>query len=364
MDPDIPTLEDCCFSYILFHLELFLADYLALLPTRMRRKLLFQLPVADVCRLEETAVVEGVDMNPVWKERSQAMLVPHFSAPSTQVELRRNQGYKQCCNEYVFDMIIRGKTDEAKAMLCHLPIRQCVQTTVYVWSGCACPPRYSSCHNKKTLLAIAIRYFRPPTRLFIYYYVRIPLLLRDPTFVSSIEELGCPDVGFLSTSWTSLESLYLINYELRNSDIRILKSLLPQLKILYIDARIWSLSDFRKMIGTFLSLPTPKKQELRFFHLAELRVSTASTWSFSIPNKVVIIEEDWEVPEWVRTGCRSQFTVKKMVIGGEEVPEWTAGYSLRSRTVSGVAVEDRSLLNEYPFTRLVSRKRKYDVIER
>ena len=100
---DVPTLEDCCFSYILFNLELFPVDYLALLPTRMREKLLLQLPVADICRLEETAVVEGVDINVVWKERSQARTVLRHLTPSmsTRGELRRNEGYKQCCNEYV-----------------------------------------------------------------------------------------------------------------------------------------------------------------------------------------------------------------------------------------------------------------------
>ena len=199
-----------------------------------------------------------------------------------------------------------------------------------------CPPRYSSCQKKETLLAMAIQSFSPPTRLFIHYSfqycVQIPLLLRDPTFVSSIEELGCPNFGFLSTSWTSLESLYLTDhlYNQRNSDVDIMKSLLPQLKSLCIDVRMWPLSNFRKMINMFLSTPSLKKQELRFFYQAEH--STARTWSFSISNKVVISEEDWEVPEWAYD--------------------------------PGVAVEDqvhRSFLNEYPFT-LVSRKRKYEDI--
>ena len=167
---DAPSLEDCCFSYILFDLELFPVDYLALLPTRMRRKLLFQLPVADICRLQETAVVEGVDMNLVWKERSQARAVPHFPAPSTREELRCNQGYKQWCNKYVFGMILRGKTDEAKAMLCHImPIRWCVQATCSVrveWmsipSDCVPSTLLPLVRTTKnlTLLAMAIQYFR------------------------------------------------------------------------------------------------------------------------------------------------------------------------------------------------------------
>ena len=330
---DVPTLEDCCFSYILFNLELFPVDYLALLPTRMREKLLFQLPVADICRLEETAVVEGVDMNLVWKERSQASVLRYVTM-STRGELRRNEGYKQCCNEYVFGMILGGNIDDAKAMLCHMPIRR-RGCAVYVGSGrsypqSVCPPRYSSCDNQETLLAMAIQSFDPQTRLCIHY-VWIPLLLRDPTFVSSIEELGCPDFVHLSTSWTSLESLYLTDLrKLRNSDVDIMKSLLPQLKSLCIDVRMWPLSNFRKMINMFLSTPSLKKQELRFFYQAEH--STTHTWSFSISNKVVISEEDWEVPEWAYD--------------------------------PGVAVEDqvhRSFLNEYPFT-LVSRKRKYEDI--
>ena len=63
------SLEDFSFSFILTNFELFPPEHVSLLPTRIRSKLLFHLPVADVCKLEETAAVEGIDMNTqVWKQ--------------------------------------------------------------------------------------------------------------------------------------------------------------------------------------------------------------------------------------------------------------------------------------------------------
>ena len=274
---DVPTLEDFCFSYLIFNLELFRAEYLALLPTRMRRKLLFQLPVADVCRLEETAVVEGVDMNLVWKGKCSMLYTVidgepilegedaegclrwyhRIVTPSTRKELRHCHGYKQCCSELIFATIAYVVISEAKAMLCHgYPSR----------SVCVCPPRYSSCESHETLLAMAIQHFHPPTRLvlrkdIIGFAHAKQRLSYNLTFVSSIQELECPDSDFLSTSWSSLESLYLNKYTPSYNDIDILKSLIPQLKSLHILPKNWSQSDFKKIIDMFLITPSRKQSD-------------------------------------------------------------------------------------------------------
>jgi len=70
MDPDVRQpldLQQHCFLCLLAHLEEFPPATLALLPQRMRQELLLMLPAADILQLEQTDVVEGVDMDEVWE---------------------------------------------------------------------------------------------------------------------------------------------------------------------------------------------------------------------------------------------------------------------------------------------------------
>lgn len=60
------ALQQLCFVYVVHHLEDFPPDSLALLPQRIRRELLLCLPAADLCPIERTAVVEGIEMNEIW----------------------------------------------------------------------------------------------------------------------------------------------------------------------------------------------------------------------------------------------------------------------------------------------------------
>ena len=61
-------LQDQCYLDVILHLEEFSVYHLALLPSSFRRRLLLNLPAADVCRLEVTPVVDGIDMEEVWKQ--------------------------------------------------------------------------------------------------------------------------------------------------------------------------------------------------------------------------------------------------------------------------------------------------------
>ena len=66
--PIVDSLFRQCQSYILLHLEEFPASQLSLLPLSIREDLLWQLPVADVCRLEDTSkFTAGLDMDKFWK---------------------------------------------------------------------------------------------------------------------------------------------------------------------------------------------------------------------------------------------------------------------------------------------------------
>ena len=61
------TLHQQCYLYILMHLEQFPFNSLALLPLKMRWKLLWNLPIADVCLLEATQFIHGMNMDEYWR---------------------------------------------------------------------------------------------------------------------------------------------------------------------------------------------------------------------------------------------------------------------------------------------------------
>ena len=62
------SLEQSAICCIVTNLEKYPPDVLALLPLRFRRELLLLLPPADIFQLEQTKVVDGIDMdNEIWK---------------------------------------------------------------------------------------------------------------------------------------------------------------------------------------------------------------------------------------------------------------------------------------------------------
>ena len=66
--PAIPvSLEDSCLAWLVNDLENYSLESLALLPLRLRYRLLTNLPVLDLCQLERTSVAVGVDLESIWK---------------------------------------------------------------------------------------------------------------------------------------------------------------------------------------------------------------------------------------------------------------------------------------------------------
>ena len=61
------SLADQCFLYLILNLEEFPPACLALLPRQIRNQLLLSLPMVDICNLEETAVMEGIEMDDIWQ---------------------------------------------------------------------------------------------------------------------------------------------------------------------------------------------------------------------------------------------------------------------------------------------------------
>ena len=68
--PVVPlALEDCCLAWLISDLEHYPPELLALLPLRLRYRLLANVPVLDLCQLEHTSVAEGVDLESMWELR-------------------------------------------------------------------------------------------------------------------------------------------------------------------------------------------------------------------------------------------------------------------------------------------------------
>ena len=66
--PVIPlSLEDSCLAWLVSDLEHYPPELLALLPLRLRYRLLANVPVLDLCQLEHTSVAEGIDLESIWE---------------------------------------------------------------------------------------------------------------------------------------------------------------------------------------------------------------------------------------------------------------------------------------------------------
>ena len=66
--PVIPlSLEDSCLAWLVSDLEHYPPELLALLPLKLRHRLLANVPVLDLCQLEHTSVAEGIDVESIWE---------------------------------------------------------------------------------------------------------------------------------------------------------------------------------------------------------------------------------------------------------------------------------------------------------
>lgn len=62
----VPTLQTQVFLNLIVRLQDYPTEYLWLLPAKLRQRLLLNLPAADICWLEKTHFVDGLDMEYVW----------------------------------------------------------------------------------------------------------------------------------------------------------------------------------------------------------------------------------------------------------------------------------------------------------
>ena len=113
------SLQDQCYLYLILHLEDYLPEELSLLSLRVRERLLVNLPAADICKLEETIVVQGVDMNMVWKQIGQRQVKHdyHWVCSSTLEALNRGEGYRDHFHEVVSHGVVWEDSDKVRLLL-------------------------------------------------------------------------------------------------------------------------------------------------------------------------------------------------------------------------------------------------------
>ena len=78
------SLERYCFLKVISDLETVPPESLALLPLSLRHKLACNLPAVDVCQLEQTSFVQGLDMDKVWT---------HLAEKAIKVYSKGKDGY-------------------------------------------------------------------------------------------------------------------------------------------------------------------------------------------------------------------------------------------------------------------------------
>ncbi len=62
------SLEELCLTHVAMTLEQYSTDTLSLLPKGFRVQLLHKIPIIDICRLEDTKFILGIDMESVWRQ--------------------------------------------------------------------------------------------------------------------------------------------------------------------------------------------------------------------------------------------------------------------------------------------------------
>ncbi len=99
----VKSLQELCFTHITMTLEQFSTDVLCLLPKKFREQLLHNIPVLDVCRLEEDSLfTAGIDMESFWKELCGKLFL---SCDESSVPILT---WRELFFSQFFDTIIRG----------------------------------------------------------------------------------------------------------------------------------------------------------------------------------------------------------------------------------------------------------------
>lgn len=104
--PRVPTLQVQVLLQLAAKLDSYSTDYLWLLPPRLREELLCNLPVADICSLEQTRVADGLDMDRVWVRITQERVPSDLLQFRTSPVARRVASFKEFYMEVIALVIL------------------------------------------------------------------------------------------------------------------------------------------------------------------------------------------------------------------------------------------------------------------
>jgi hypothetical protein len=172
----VKPLSEQCIEHIVMHLEEYPPSYLALLPLWLRKKILWRLPMADACRLEDTQFVTGISMEDYWGSvyslpvRDQGCIMTYF-------ENQRKSGLPKaivigmlvsiCLGVFRLGnshFLVHYDDDLTASILVTFGVRDEESMGQVVESGIVIPPRYQQytlCSSKEELLSIIMTDFFP-----------------------------------------------------------------------------------------------------------------------------------------------------------------------------------------------------------
>ena len=138
-----PCLQYLCMCFTRLNLERIPSQQLALLPLKFRKELLHSLPLADVCSLEETQVVQGISMEEVWLEvhnnlmeqlQALRLSLPYILYQKTGAR----RGHRESCYELIAFLVLHQAWPYSKLSVSELlfSVRLCDNNIVL-------PHRYS-----------------------------------------------------------------------------------------------------------------------------------------------------------------------------------------------------------------------------
>lgn len=89
------SLKKQSMLYVICNVEHFKTEALKRLPEKIRHVLLHNLPVVDICRLEEAGVAEGININRVWDDLGNSRVPRRFG-----YNMERNVSFEMYCDDW------------------------------------------------------------------------------------------------------------------------------------------------------------------------------------------------------------------------------------------------------------------------
>ncbi len=97
----VKTLETVCFDHILWRLEEYRTEDLSLLPKKYRVEALLQLPIVDVCRLEDTRFTADIVMDTIWEQLYEKYI-------GSIADIKPEENWKQSFLSKAVNTILKG----------------------------------------------------------------------------------------------------------------------------------------------------------------------------------------------------------------------------------------------------------------